>query len=285
MLGGRQPITGPAPQAGRRGLLNAALNAPTLGGADWQHGVTFEPEACDALDPIPVGCWSDVADAPSKDALSGEGLVTFDPFVVLGVDECSVMDRGRDREGRARRNLTATESWQVERQVFDGAATTQLDVAEQDSPWLTQDGGSTTVTTSATAPAHALAALERELAECLHGQRGMIHATADVVTLWHHGGNLRIEGNLLLTALDTIVVAGSGYSGAAPGGAAAAAGSSWAYGTGLVYYRQGEIVPVGDEASRVDRSVNTHRTIVEREVLAVWAPCCVLAAQVDITAA
>ena len=137
--------------------------------------------------------------------------------------------------------------------------------------------------------ARALADLEQAMAECLHGQRGMIHATPTTVAIWDHLGLIRVEGGLLLTALDTIVVAGSGYSGSAPvvGSApqppADLSAAAYAYGTGIVYTLLGSITPAdeGDEASRVDHSVNDETVFVEQPVAAFWSGCCLLAIEVN----
>lgn len=276
------PINAPQPVAGRRGLLRAAV--PLMGvPAGWQNGVTFDPESCTVVGPIDVNCWADDFTKTPPDL---PGIVAFRPYAALGGDVCSTMAAsGRDRRGRAERNLTATESWQVEREVFDGVISATRDDVDHVNPFLT-DGNADAATSAPTPPKYALAAMERALADCLHGQRGMIHATPDVVSLWDADGLVRVEGELLLTVHDTIVVPGTGYSGDDPDGDTATAGSSWAYGTPVMYLLQASIETVGgdDQPGRVDRSVNTETYLVERVQVVLWNPCCLVAAEVDVTA-
>jgi hypothetical protein len=127
---------GPQAQRGRRNLLDVAIAATaaqdemyaepadagdTFQSIDpkWVNGFSFSADSCDAMDPMGIQCLGSPTD---KDGSGEPGRVTIDPFLTFGADVCSSMDNGRDREGRARRNLLATESWQVEREFFDGVA-------------------------------------------------------------------------------------------------------------------------------------------------------------------
>lgn len=288
VTGPRVPVDGPQAQPGRRGLLQAAVPANLPPG--WENGFSFDADSCDAVGPQPIECGPLT---PAKDVVPNAGIVDYNPFLTFGVDVCSTMDNGRDREGRARRNLLSTESWQLESEFFDGVATKAHDVANGSpgnialNPYLT-DGETATAIGGGTLPATlALARLERVLIDCLHGQRGMIHATPDVVTMWQAGGALRVEGNTLLTVLDTIVVPGAGYSGDDPDGTDVGPDVSWAYGTGIVYLQQGQIIDAfGDmPQARVDRNVNTTTWRFERINALLFATCCVLGVAVDVSAA
>lgn len=283
---------GPQAQRGRRNLLDVALASTAAAdefyGEDasidprWVNGFSFSSDTCDALDPMGILCFGSPAD---KDAPTNPDAVTIDPFLTFGVDRCSSLDNGRDREGRARRNLLTTEPWQVEREFFDGIASKSTSPQGR-SPFMTDGVTAQDITGGAALPAtRALAALERELLDCLHGQRGMIHATPELVTLWQAGGALRVDGQTIVTITDTIVIPGSGYSGDAPNGNAAAAGTSWAYGTGLVYARQSNIIDPDVETpyARVDRAQNTTTWRVERPNAVYFAPCCVKAVQASLT--
>lgn len=299
MFGAPVPISGPQAAPGRRGLLVSTVASGTqsddvgprpdpdqLGDVGprqpaWVGGFTIEPDICGALDPTLVECFPDT----TKGSLTNPVNPTYSPFLTYGFDRCSAADRHRDREGRARRNLLATESWQIEREFFDGVATkAKDDVDTPDNPFLT-DGNATNVTVGSPNAVVALAQLEKRLLDCLHGQRGMIHAAGDLVTMWQNGGALRLEGNIILTVLDTIVVPGSGYSGNDPDGVAASAGTSWAYGTPLVYLRQGVVMnpSENDPASSVDREQNTITLRVERPNAVYHSPCCVLAVHAALT--
>lgn len=288
VTGPRVPVDGPQAQPGRRGLLQAAVpaNLPT----GWENGFSFDADSCDVAGPQPIECGPLT---PAKNVVANAGIVDYNPFLTFGVDRCSTMDNGRDREGRARRNLIATESWQIEREFFDGVATKAHNEANGSpgdialNPYLT-DGETASAAWMGSLPTTlALARLERALIDCLHGQRGMIHATPDVVTMWQSGGALRVEGNTLLTVLDTIVVPGSGYSGNGPDGTNDGPDVSWAYGTGLVYLQQGQIIDAHADfpQARVDRDVNTTTWRFERINALLFATCCVIGVAVDMTVA
>lgn len=284
---------GPFAQPGRRNLLDVALAATAA--ADefyapdqsidprWVDGFSFSSDSCDALDPMGIQCLGNPGG--DKDHVENPDVVVIDPFLASGTDVCSTLDNKRDREGRARRNLLATESWQIEREFFDGAASLTT-TPQGRSPFMTDGVTAQDITGGAAKAATlALATLERELLDCLHGQRAIIHATPDLVTMWQSGGALHIEGTTIMTVTDTIIVPGAGYSGAGPDGTPAAAGTSWAYGTGLVYLRQANIFDPDIETpyARVDRARNVTTWRVERANAIYFAPCCVKAVHASLT--
>lgn len=282
-VGPRAVVEAPQATPGRRGLLSAAVEV-TEGDERWVNGFAYEAESCDAAQALAIWCAPGQQDG-SYEKVPGEsgGIVNYDPFLVIGADSCTTLDRGRDRLGRARRQLLATESEQIERELWDGAI---AQAEGYDNPYFAAAGVATDLGTAGYVAA--FAALEQYLAECLHGRRGMIHATPYTVSLWMAAGLLRVEGGLLLSALDTIVVAGAGYSGSAPGDPptppADLTAAANAYATGLVYVRRGAITPAddGDEASRIDRAINTETVFVERPVAAVF-DCCLGTVTVDHT--
>ena len=279
---GFEPIEGPQVTPGRRGLLDQ-ITTPDLGGVPWLAGLATIPEPCGVATPQALDYCSAVAG--NLPELTGQASDEWAPFVVFGYDQCSAMGGVPTAEivARARRNLLATESYQAEQQYGTNAA------GISGYPSLAGGGAAvaTLVTTAATAPGPALAALEGELSVCLHGQRGMIHATPRVVALWEAANMLHREGNLLLTVNDHIVVAGSGYPGNTPADAAPAAGSSYAYATEMVFGVRGEIQAFGDQPEQVDlvTQANTIRAYVYRPVILWQSECCRLAAQVNIALA
>jgi hypothetical protein len=283
-VGPRLAVEAPQLTPGRRGLIASAVEV-TEPSDRWVNGFAFDPEVCEEALALPIFC--DPFGDATKDAGDNPAIVEYDPFALLGWDECSTLDRRRDREGRARRHLLANESDGIERELWDGAIARAegLPNAFLASSAATDLGSAGAIT--------ALAALEQALADCLHGQRGMIHATVTTTTVWNALGLLRVDSGLLLTAMDTIVVPGSGYSGStpAPGGTGAdpddptppadIKAAAFAYATGMVYLRRGPIAPVGDQRSQIDRSVNLQTVFVERPVAAVWNGCCHFGIEVD----
>lgn len=274
-------ITSPTPIPGRRGLLSVAV-APGDIPAQWLQGVTFGPESCAAPLPLP---WAMCDETPDLDDQTDRpDAAVWQPILLRGVDECSTLDgfRTAEREARARSNLTVTASFQAEQEFSDAVAS---DEAGDLNPHLTAAAGwvtATTVTGGADSPADALALLEQGMAECLHGQRGVIHATPGVVTKWSENGLVTLQGASLVTANDNLVVAGAGYSGDGPTGTAHAAGQAWVYGTGLVYQIRGAVTTEGEPFERVDRAQNSVVTWVTQPLLVYTSPCCKLAAQITV---
>jgi hypothetical protein len=299
---GYQPIEAPALTIPRGGLVRSAVEAGSsvdedtgrVGPAEgvgarlpaWTGGFGFEPQSCDIVGPIAAGCFAE-GSQPEKTPGDNPPVVEYVPFAVLGADACSTLDRSRDREARARAQLLATESFQIAREFWDGAVA--LDQGDPNA-FLAKNGASTDLGTAGAV--QALAELEQALAACLHGQRGMIHATVYTATIWAHAGLIRPTGDgLLLTAMDTIVVADAGYTGSAPGAApddppvppADITAAAAAYGTPIVHLRRGPLMPVGDQVSQIDRATNTWTVIVERHAAAFMPPCCLLRVTVDHT--
>lgn len=299
---GYQPVPAPQLQVPRMGIVRSAVEVNDELGLDvqareaafdggevqpsWVGGLVFEPASCDTIDPRPLGCDIDPPLDP-KAAVGGPSLVDYEPFLVMGADKCSTMDRTRDRRERARLQLLATESWQIAREVWEGGVARSTD-PDLPNAFLASSG-TTVLEDTPVGYVSALAEMEQALLNCMHGARGMIHASPYTLTLWAEAGLVRTtEQGIILTALDTIVVADAGYTGSGPAEdpddpppAPDLSVSAWAYGTGLVYLRRGLIYEVGDESSQIDRATNTWEVFVERPVAAYWSPCCQLGIHVS----
>ncbi len=218
---------------------------------------------------------------PSKVIDDNEPNLVAWSFGVWAGDKCAPFDLGRDWQGRARRQLAATLSFQVAHELWtgdvagaEGAPTTPL--ASLDSDVLTDGPTSST---------DALAVLEYGLGVCSKGARGVIHATRHAATYWGSLGLLRREGNVLLTWLDTIVIADAGYDGSGPEGQPAEDGSQWAYGSLMPMVRLGPeaLYPDADDlSSAMDRGSNTVEYRAERKAAVGFVGCCHLAAELDL---
>lgn len=259
---------------------------PSLGGLQavtdnstelrWGNGLSFNPEGCDAS-----GTYDPCQAAPNLDtaADSDRGVIDAEPFVVWASDKCSTFDGERDWRGRAERALNACVSMQVARELWTGDLSTARGF---DNRFLASQA-SDVVTSAAATPTAALACLEQGLSQCACGQRGMIHATPQVVTYWAALNLVRREGQWLLTSLDTIVVPDAGYDGSGQYGQSQATGSSWAYATGMVDVRLGPVeVFAREPAEQVDRTKNTRLAIAQRLAAVTWDGCCHLAAEMDL---
>lgn len=258
----------------RYGLV---ASARTINEADerWVNGFTYQPEGClaaEVFDPCATG----QTKSDDRNAL----LVDYTPFNVIVGETCSAFGfEARDWRGRAERLLAAKESAAIERELWTGDQATA-------SAWANRflaSPASDVVTAGATSPLLALECLEQALAQCGSGDQGMIHATPQVVTAWASLNVLRREGMKILTYLDTIVVAGSGYTGSDPNGSGPSAGSVWAYATGMVDLRRSSVqVLPATLAEAMDRSVNDVTYRAERVAAASWDGCCHVAAQIDL---
>lgn len=260
---------------GRYGLIPSAGTATA---PERWVGFSWSPESCGIATPADItGCGAPtplvVPDSPD--------IREYEPIGLWAGEKCSPWDRGRDWQGRARRQLQSAQSYQLEREFWTGT----LAQAQGYPNAYLASAGADTLSGGALAPLDALACLEEGIARATAGSRGMIHATPATVTHWANGGALRREGNQILTVLDTIVVPGSGYPGSSPAGVAAANGSVWAYGTEMVDVRLGDIffVPEGT-ADSLERRGNTIEQYAWRAAAASWDGCAHVAVELNISA-
>lgn len=272
------PLAAP-PAAGSGALL------PTLGrlvvdvGVDREVGFATNPENCGVSGTLPgVACNA----SGGKTIPANEAVVEAWPFEVWAGDKCAPWELGRDWQGRARRQLAASLSYQVAAELWIG---TQAQAMADAPNRFLASVDSDVLTDGPTSATDALAVLEYSLGQCAHGARGVIHATRHAATYWAQLGLLRREGAQLLTFLDTIVVADAGYDGSGPYSQVAEDGSQWAYATGTPIVRLGpeRLVPDGDDlGAAMNRSSNLVEYRAERSAAISWDGCCHLAAELDL---
>lgn len=199
----------------------------------------------------------------------------YQPYVLYATDKCSTFPSGREFYDRAQRKLLAGEAAALEEQLWTGLVggvtiATNAHLA---------DPTTTVITSTETSPQNALAVLDQRIGKCSAGQ-GMIHVRPQVMPQLLAARAVRREGNVYLTAMDTIVVPGRGYPGTGPTGQAVGA-TEWMYGhPGIVQIRRGPVIRVGEDtnSSVYDRLVNDHLVIVQRVVnVALDNTCCVFA--------
>lgn len=111
--------------------------------------------------------------------------------------------------------------------------------------------------------------------DTIGGAVGFIHVEQRVVPFLDFYGLVERNGNLLqLRGTDHLFVAGTGYPGTDPDGAAPAAGESWIYGTTPVEYGLGETFTLPDsESAALNRLDNTIEVRAERLAVAYWDEC------------
>lgn len=292
----REPITPPPATQARYSLLIAAgANGATSEADRWGRGVTWTPEGCGGGGVVAANC----AGISGREPTDRTGRTIADPFYVWASDEC---DSGgyaaRDWQGRARRQLESTQSFQVARELWTGTLTRAELAAthtDQASPFLAD---SAQVITTKLAAARAIGVAEAEAMACSKGRRLMIHAPVPVLQSAIDAGAgyiARDTGGVLTTAMGNIVVADAGYPGTGPLGPTFANSpdntTQWIYATGLVQVRLAaiEMLPGSLEDARgvaeaLDRGTNDITVWAQRLALYQLDPCCRIAVATDVPA-
>lgn len=241
----------------------------------WTGGMVWQPEACkggEVIDP----CGTDGGDtAPTLPAER-----EYTPFIVTAGVKCSTFGSNIDEmRARARARLIATQGRQIEAELWAGALS---QAASWSNPYLA-DPDSTIEGGDPLGYVTALSRLEAEAAATIDG-RAMIHATRQTVSLWVAEGLVQRQGDLLVTALDTLVVPGVGYDGTGPnyGPTPGYGDFAWAVVTDPVVVRLGEIVDVTAETrAGTDPATNTTILVASRFAAATFDGCLHAAALID----
>ncbi len=106
----------PPTRPNRYGLLVAATELP--GDVRWQQGLEWLPEATEGGDVLAVNC---VGDNTALDTDPNRSIIQTDPFLVYAEAHCTTLSRGFDLEGRVRRLLDITTSYEVAKEFWSGA--------------------------------------------------------------------------------------------------------------------------------------------------------------------
>lgn len=204
----------------------------------WEQGFDFQPIPNQVPQLASVACGQGV----EQDDVDPEPTVSTVPWTAMVEDKCSSIGfAAHDFVRRALIGLAAATPKAVEMEFWDG---TVAQADSLDNLFLAMaavddrgDGFGPIVVNptpgTAVSLGEAFQLLEEAIGKCGAGARGMIHA-APLTTPNLLG--VRREGNLLLTARDTIVCSGSGYSGAGPLGdddADPTDTTQWLYATGI----------------------------------------------------
>ena len=254
-VGPRLDLTGPRPVAPPHSLLNTPGVVVDDQGR-WMNGVvldTFPPGVSIPWDPCSAGTNRVKA---SDD--SGRSTPTFDAFVIYVPSICSYFSS----DGLQDMTVVALEA----RQSFAVESALVRSVPGMDNPYLADDN-LTQLGTDGVTPAEGLARLENAIGAT--GQKGIIHATPALVSVWMADKLEGDEEGNLVTGNGTPVVSGGGYIGVHPFAKTASSdGKDWAFATGPVEVRLGPPA-VSDVRSSLDRSDNTIEFRAERSA-AVW---------------
>lgn len=225
---------------------------------------SFEFRAWSVQEHRPVGCgdaypWAPQCVAEDQDVTKTvssqpERVVQY-PLQIQASDQCSTWAPNlEERKRRALANLLRKQSNVLGAELWSGAQALangwpNLSLS-QSATQLTGPGESSPSTL-------ALAALQENLAEELgDGQAGLIHGTRATIQRWYADGNIWFEKagtarfssqtGYLTDIYGNIFVASGGYDGSDPDGIVTAQ-QPWAYASGPVVVRLGDIEVLGGE--------------------------------------
>lgn len=264
-----------------------SIQTPSSDGVHWQQGVTWI-DRCPTGDTTYDECLtatseSTPAEPPAKSANVGQEYRGATPFTVYAEFECTPIGVG-DAQNVARDALARVEQRQVEAAFWTGAAGGQDVVfphlagdAEVAAGEVVLQPAASPLVTGGADVAHALGALEQELADCYSGQ-GLIHVPRSALPTLAAWNLIEDRDGALYTLAGNRIVAGAGYTGSGPDGAAPADGTTWIYATGPVWGYRSEVF-VSQIRDSLNRSVNTLQMLAERTYL-IGFECCLLAAHI-----
>lgn len=174
------------------------------------HGASWAPEEIGGGFTFPIQCRGD---STAMGETANPVPMTAEPFGIGTEDHCSLIGgiTQRDWEGRARRQLEATQSFLIAREFQLGAARdtgTLANYALTDATKIHDTGGGF----DPVSPAVGVALLEAAIGDALHGRRAMIHVTPATLTLLGENGLLTKAGQRWLTPMGSIVAADAGYT-------------------------------------------------------------------------
>jgi hypothetical protein len=269
-------LTPPALQQQTAGSLLAAANTPPqvlaragFGGHGYQ---ALAPTGWTLFD-------SCTGREVSFNAATRGGIVTGVPVAIRVLDECTTLG-SPDLAARARALLAQVESAAIAREFWTGelaalAAANSTGTVQADwqaSRHLTGTAtNDLTPLTGPVTPLAGLARLEDAIGAATAGAPATVHMTRRALTHLVQPAGLRREGGLILTALDTRVVADAGYPGTGPTGGSAPTGTAWLYASARPTIWRSAAEVIGSPAEQLDRATNHITTAAEEYVLTALA--------------
>lgn len=296
MAGIRGIVDGPSFVALPNALWDAAQH-PDPGGPHWQQGITWE-EWCGGGSTVMDECIAvtGTGGSPAAQTTMTSNVTQVNrgatSFTVYAEFDCSPVGQDLERN-QAEEALLRTEAYQVSRAFWTGqagataggAVTTvwphlAANAVLDDPQGIRLQTAAGPMITGGDDVAVVLGALEAQLATC-YGGVGVIHVP--YTALPSLAARMLVkpdDSGALRTLAGNRVVAGQGYTGSGPDGAAPAAGTTWIYATGALFGYRSDVF-VRDFPGTLDRTKNTVRKIASRTYLFGWS-CCHLAALLDL---
>jgi hypothetical protein len=248
----------------------------------WVSGVSFRSAgcACPEGDELGAICAVDTWTSTQfdMDILDNDSNVedhTFSAFEIKAKASCPSVGGWSQAKldtyiaGRTGLVRSARLAAQVERAPYTSNATPHLASAAQD------------VSTADVTPVGALAAIEDALSHLLGSGTGMIHLTPGLATRLR--GALVFDSSGARTVSGHKVVVDGGYLGVSPATDAVVAGEQWIYGSGPVAYKASSFETIGLGYETFDRARNVQYAYGHQFAVAIFEPCSVVAARVDVT--
>jgi hypothetical protein len=276
-------ISGAEVKPAKFGLLTSeTLVTPEGKESDWTSGVTIESLTCSVDSRVIEICDpSHVSDVSTAGIRYSQAV----PFFIETEFECSTFGFGKnDYFEKAIRGLELCQGKDIEREFWTGALAKQDTGIPANPNRYLASMSAQAVAASGTPlrPAPGLALLEKALGDCGCGTQGYIHATRDVASSLRK--YVKPDGDQLITNLGTVLVAGTGYTGSGPNGAAPTGSLRWMYATGQPSVGLGKVEPVPNTRSEaINTAVNTVNVKAQRPAFATWDGCCHYAVLVDLS--
>jgi hypothetical protein len=262
--------------------LNDSGQPDDTGVVRWFGGVHYMPEQT---------CYSAGAQNPCSPSFiavpPNPEIVDFMPYLVWAGDECTALGwNSHDYRGRVTRALLAAESKQIAHELWGGtlAKASLTSSAPWPNHWLASPAAQI-ISAGPQTVANALSFLEQGLADASNGQRGAIHCSRMLGSLWSELGNTfkASTSGQILTYMGTAIIPDAGYDGSAPNGSPAVAGSQWAYATLMPTVRRGPISLYPDNFAETGLHLkNTVTWRANRLAVATFSPCVLLACEVNV---
>lgn len=271
VFAGAEVVPGPARAPLPYGLFSVLVPRPE-GEGRWQNGVQWEPLTCAPVSGIGPSCEPGESIGLPKSFADGGGVGEASPFAVYGSYVCSPVGRTiEEAQERATLHLINREEAGVEAALWTGALGNTPNLRNA----VVLGGGAVDVV-------EGMGLLEDYLAT-EYGSLGVLHMTRGGATSAANGMMAMREGARLVSALGTPIVAGAGYDGSSPEGAAATDGTTWLYATPALFGYRSEIFPsVTRGGDLLDRGENNLYAIAERNYVLGWDDCGVAAVQINL---
>lgn len=270
------------------GLLSVAQVEENVDESKWLRGYSVETHAAPTVRIISYNNTT-VSDGDLYDGSAEESTFPAAPFfleIEASTTGLLLVDHNPLEDGSIKDQIQAATQKAVEYELWEGVAAKANPT--DDTNYLTKTGGADIVTTSGVSSTRALELIEQSIAASPTGARGIIHMTRDVASslgsrLLYKAKSRDDKKAFAVTREGTLVVIGSGYTGAGPDGATGAAPTAtnkWMYATGGVVVLLGA---VNDANEAFTSSTNDHIVFANRPASVHFDPSIWSAAQVTLS--